>query len=105
LNPIGDYIDQINPFLFSATLINQFVSLQCSEVVFMARNVKKDECCCNGKCPFMAIPSALAGIFLVLAVLFLLFAKDQLALLIPLVWAFVVLGILAMLFALRAMKK
>ena len=72
----------------------------------MPRDVrKKDECCCNDKGPFVAIPSALAGIFLVIVVLFLLFAKESLGLLIPLVWAFVVLGILAMMFAFKAMKK
>jgi hypothetical protein len=72
----------------------------------MPRNVKDmKEDCCNNKGPFVAIPSAMAGIFLVLAVLFLLFAKTSLGLLVPIVWAFVVLGIVALLVAARAMKK
>ena len=72
----------------------------------MPKDVKKDESCdCGGKCPFVAIPSALAGIFLVLAALFVFFAKESLGLLVPIVWAFVVLGILAMMFALKAVKK
>jgi len=69
----------------------------------MPKDVKKD--CCNDKGPFVAIPSALAGIFLVIAVLFILFAKESLALLIPIVWAFVVLGFFAMMFAFKAAKK
>lgn len=75
----------------------------------MPRNVKKMnedmDCCRDGKMPFVAIPSAMAGIFLVLAVLFLIFANSQLGLLVPMVWAFVVLGIVAMFYAYKAMKN
>lgn len=63
------------------------------------------DCCGTDKGPFVAIPAAMAGIFLVLAVLFLLFAKTSLGLLIPLFWGFVVLGIVAIFFAYKAMKK
>jgi ABC-type transport system involved in cytochrome c biogenesis permease subunit len=75
----------------------------------MPRNVKKMnedmDCCRDGKMPFVAIPSAMAGIFLVITVLFLIFANSQLGLLVPIVWAFVVLGIVALLVAARAMRK
>jgi hypothetical protein len=74
-------------------------------VIIMPKNVKNDMACCNDKGPFVAIPAAMAGIFLVLAVLFIIFAKASLGLLIPLFWGFVVLGIVAMLFAYKAMKK
>jgi VIT1/CCC1 family predicted Fe2+/Mn2+ transporter len=55
--------------------------------------------------PFIAIPSSLAGIFLVITVLFLIFAKESLALLVSLIWGFVVLGIVAMFFAYQSAKK
>lgn len=57
------------------------------------------------KNPFIAIPSALAGIFLVIVVLFLIFAKESLGILLGLIWGFVVLGIVAMFFAYQSAKK
>ncbi|MBW2991436.1 hypothetical protein KY348_07085 [Candidatus Woesearchaeota archaeon] len=65
------------------------------------RMAKKD----YDKSPFIAIPSALAGIFLVIVVLFLLFAKDSVVFLQTIVWAFVVLGIVALAFAYKAGVK
>lgn len=55
--------------------------------------------------PFIAIPSSLAGIFLVIVVLFLIFARESLELLTSLIWGFVVLGIVAMFFAYQSTKK
>jgi len=63
------------------------------------------ECCRTDKMPFVAIPAALGGIFLVITLMFLIFANSQLGLLVPIVWAFVVLGIVALLVAARAMRK
>ena len=57
------------------------------------------------KSPFVAIPSSLAGIFLVVVILFLIFARDSLALLVSLIWGFVVLGIVAMAFANQSMRN
>jgi L-asparagine transporter-like permease len=57
------------------------------------------------KSPFIAIPSSLAGIFLVIVIMFLIFAKESLDILIGLVWGFVVLGIVAMAFAHQSMRK
>ncbi|KYK25427.1 hypothetical protein AYK26_06175 [Euryarchaeota archaeon SM23-78] len=45
------------------------------------------------KIPFVGIPSSLGGIFLVIVVLFLIFAKESMWILVPIVWAFVVLGV------------
>jgi hypothetical protein len=64
--------------------------------------MKSKECCKDGN-PFVAIPSVVLGIFLVVVILWLILAKEQLALLIPLVWGFVVLGIVALAFAHKAM--
>jgi len=71
----------------------------------MAKDVKKDACCYGNKNPFVAIPSALTGMFLGLAVLLMIFAKDNLDLLVPIVWAFVVVMVVAMAFAFKALKK
>ncbi|MBW2971748.1 hypothetical protein KY359_01805 [Candidatus Woesearchaeota archaeon] len=62
----------------------------------------KDKECCKGGDHFVSIPASLAGIFLAITVLFLIFAKESLGLLIPLVWAFVVLGIVALAFAYKS---
>lgn len=71
----------------------------------MPKDVKKDDCCKNDLGVFVSIPASLAGIFLVLTVLFLIFANSQLGLLVPIVWAFVVLGIVAVLVAARVMRR
>ncbi|MFH1770590.1 MAG: hypothetical protein ABH828_03460 [archaeon] len=42
---------------------------------------------------FVGIGASLGGIFLVIVLFFLIFAQTQAALLIPLAWAFAVLGI------------
>ena len=65
---------------------------------------KNIDCCCDNS-QFVGICASTLGIFLVLAVIFLIFAKDSLDLLVPIVWAFIVLGFFAMLFAYKAMKK
>ena len=57
------------------------------------------------KNPFVAIGASLAGIFMVIAVLFLIFAKDQLNILVPIVWAFVIMGVFLGLFASITMRK
>jgi hypothetical protein len=62
----------------------------------------KEICSSN---PFIAIPSALIGMFLAVVILFLIFARSSLALLIPLLWGFVTLGIFAEFFALLAVRK
>jgi len=67
---------------------------------------KEDECCekeNNG--PFVGIGASLAGIFMVIAVLFFIFAGNQLIYLVSIVWAFVLLGIFLGLFAYLAMKN
>ena len=61
--------------------------------------------CRHDKSPFVAIPASLAGIFLVLTVLFLVFARDQLGLLVPLLWGFVVLGIVSLIASSRAERN
>jgi len=66
---------------------------------------KNIDCCCNENSPFVGICASTLGIFLVVAVLFLIFANSQLEMLVPIVWAFIVLGFFAMLFAYKAMKK
>jgi len=55
--------------------------------------------------PFVAIAAVTGGIFLVLAIVFLIFAKDKLDLLVPLLWGFVLLGVLISFFALLSAKK
>jgi hypothetical protein len=54
---------------------------------------------------FVAIPSSLAGIFLVIVILFLIFANGQLNILVHLAWAFVVIAVTAMFFASKNNKK
>lgn len=66
--------------------------------------MKKDAKCKEGN-PFIAIPSVLGGIFLVIVLFFLIFAPSQLSMLSTIVWGFVVLGFFAMLFAWKAMQK
>lgn len=65
------------------------------------KNIKQESTCvCDSdKSPFIAIPSALMGIFLVIVGLIIFFGRD-LAIYIPnIVWAFVVIGVVAMFFA------
>ncbi len=42
---------------------------------------------------FVGIGASLAGIFLVIVIMFLIFARDQAKYLIDIAWAFVVLGV------------
>lgn len=63
--------------------------------------MKKNECCPN-RDYFIAIPASLGGIYLAIVVLFLILAKDQLEQVIPIVWAFVVLGVVALYFAYKS---
>ena len=51
------------------------------------------------KSPFVAIGASLAGILMVIAVLFLIFAKDQLTYLLGIAWGFVILGVFLGFFA------
>jgi uncharacterized membrane protein YczE len=67
---------------------------------------KENEKCCktenNG--PFVGIGSSLAGIFMIIAALFFIFAKDQIVYLVAIAWAFVMLGVFLGLFAFLAIK-
>ncbi len=54
---------------------------------------------------FVSIVAVTLGIFMIITVLFLILAKDQLGLLVPLSWAFVVLGIVALALNARKDKK
>ncbi|MBN1793304.1 hypothetical protein JW826_06490 [Candidatus Woesearchaeota archaeon] len=45
------------------------------------------------------------GIFLAITVLFLIFARDQLEILLGIVWAFVVIGIVALIVAHKSSKQ
>ena len=66
--------------------------------------MKKDACC--EKNPFVAIGGSLGGILLVIIALFLIFAKEFMAPVLPtIVWGIVVLGIVMGLFALKSQKK
>ena len=55
--------------------------------------------------PMVKIVSATLGIFMVVAIMFLIFAKDSLYILVPLAWAFVVLGILVAVFQYRLLSE
>ncbi|MFC1691062.1 hypothetical protein ACFL0W_02665 [Nanoarchaeota archaeon] len=68
---------------------------------------KKDseQCCKHGNEPFIAIPAAMGGIYLVIVVMFLIFAKEMIATVISVVWAFAVMAIVAMFFAYKAQVK
>jgi hypothetical protein len=67
----------------------------------------KDEmkCCKNDGGPFVGIGASLCGIFMVIAVLFLIFAKDQLEYLVAIAWGFVILGVFLGLFSYLAIKN
>jgi Na+/H+ antiporter NhaC len=54
---------------------------------------------------YVSIVAVTLGIFMVVSVLFLIFANDQLGILVPLSWAFVVMGIVAAAFASKKDKK
>jgi len=54
---------------------------------------------------FIAIPAALAGIFLVIVIMFLIFAKDQLNYLESIAWAFAAMAIFAVIFVYNAQKN
>ncbi len=54
---------------------------------------------------FITIPVSLAGIFLIVVMMFLIFARDSLSILVGILWGFVVLGIVAMAFASQSLKR
>ena len=64
--------------------------------------VKKQRKGNEDKSPYVAIPSSLAGIFLVIVIMFLIFDNSQLDLLVHLIWGFVVLGVVALWFLHRS---
>ncbi len=68
---------------------------------YMVKKTQKHE----DKNPFISIPTSLAGIFLVVVLIFLIFAPSSIYYISSIVWAFAVLGIFACFFALLAMKK
>ena len=53
----------------------------------------------------MAIPAALGGMYIGVVALFLVFAGGNMQLLVPIAWAFVVLGIASVFFAYLASKN
>ena len=55
--------------------------------------------------PFVAIGASLAGIYLVIVLFFLVFAKESAMYLVSIAWAFVVLGIILGFFAYLSMKS
>ena len=57
------------------------------------------------KSPFVAIGASLAGILMIISVLFLIFAKDHLEYLLGIAWGFVILGVFLGFFAYLAQKK
>ena len=54
---------------------------------------------------FVNLASVVLGILLVVVVIFVLLAKEHLVFLVPLAWAFVVLGIVIAFFQYLAVKK
>jgi len=54
--------------------------------------------------PFVAIGGSLAGVFLLIVLFFLIFAEESAALLVPIVWGFVILGIVLAFFVYLTMK-
>ncbi|MGV8151368.1 MAG: hypothetical protein ACP5NV_06610 [Candidatus Woesearchaeota archaeon] len=54
---------------------------------------------------YVSIVAVTLGIFMIITVLFLILAKDQLGILVPLSWAFVVMGIVASVFSSKKDKK
>jgi len=54
---------------------------------------------------YVSIVAVTLGIFMIITVLFLVLAQSQLGLLIPISWAFVVLGMVAAALSARANKK
>ena len=65
----------------------------------------KNKECCNEKSQFVAIGASMMGILMVIFILFLIFAREQLALMIPITWAFVALGGLLGFFQFMADRK
>lgn len=76
----------------------------------MAKSKSLDKECCDGDCckngagNFVGIAAVLGGILLVMTVLFLIFARDQLSYLLGIAWGFVLLGVFLGLFTLLSMK-
>ena len=61
--------------------------------------------CCKDNGPFVGIGASLGGIFMVIAVIFVVFARDQLMYLVGIAWGFVMLGIFLGLFAYLSIKN
>jgi formate hydrogenlyase subunit 3/multisubunit Na+/H+ antiporter MnhD subunit len=58
-----------------------------------------------GENPFIVIPAVIASIYLVIVIMFLIFAKDQLNYLESIAWAFAAMAIFAVIFAYNTQKK
>jgi hypothetical protein len=72
----------------------------------MVDETAKTKCCkTENNGPFVGIGASISGIFMIIAIIFLMFAKDQLIYLVSIAWAFVLLGIFLGLFAFLAMKN
>lgn len=66
----------------------------------MAKKKEAEKCeCREDKSPFVAVPASLGGIYLVIVLFFLLFAKESLEYLVPIAWAFVVMCVGGVAFA------
>lgn len=63
-----------------------------------------DTNCCKNHGVFVGISAVLGGILMIITVLFLIFAKDNLEYLLGIAWGFVILGVFMGLFALLALK-
>ena len=66
---------------------------------------KKEKCKCKEDNPFVAIPATLGGIFVGVVAIVLLFANAYASILVPIAWAFVVLGVAALFFAYNSSVK
>jgi hypothetical protein len=64
-----------------------------------------DNCCKNSHGNFVGIGASLAGILMIITVLFLIFAREQLEYLAAIAWGIVILGIFLGLFTLLAIKR
>lgn len=54
---------------------------------------------------FVKLAAVLGGIFLVIVIVFVIFAKESIVFLTTIAWAFVVLGIVLGMFQYKSMKK
>ena len=64
------------------------------------------ECCCQPKSsPFVAITAVISGVYLVIVILTLIFAKEQLGIVVGIIWGFVALALIACISVVKSQKK